>query len=246
MKPNDVWCIDYKGEFRLGCGQLCYPLTVTDESSRYLLACSGFNRISGDDVRRTMHRLFSERGVPARIRSDNGSPFASTGLGRLSRVSVEWMRLGIRLDRNLPGHPQHNGRHERMHRDLKAETTRPPQASLRQQQHRFDTFRRDFNEVRPHEALDQQTPATVYRPSRRPLPSRVEPIAYPGHYEVRLVGSNGCIRFRAETIFLTTALDGEYVGLVEIDEGCWAIYFAATCLAHYDAVQRTLKAFGRD
>jgi len=166
-KPNDVWCTDYKGEFLLGNGRYCYPLTVTDEASRYLLECRAFERINGEDVKARFLRLFRSQGLPKAIRSDNGSPFAGVGIARLSRVSVWWLKLGITLERNLPGHPQDNGRHERMHRDLKAEATRPPGHTNDDQQKLLTRFQGIFNNERPHEALGQQIPAKHYRPSQR-------------------------------------------------------------------------------
>jgi putative transposase len=233
-EPNSVWCVDYKGQFRLGNGRYCYPLTVSDECTRYLLACDGFPQISGQDAQRVFTRLFHHHGLPARIRSDNGSPFASAGVARLSRLSVWWIRLGIVLDRNLPSHPEHNGRHERMHRDLKAETTRPPERTFHAQQRRFDRYRLCHNNERPHEALDQTTPASHYRPSVRSLPNRLPAIEYPAHYEVRRIRPNGCIHLFGESLFLARALAGEDVGLVEVDDAVWSVHFAGYNLGSFD------------
>lgn len=224
-RPNAIWCADYKGQFRMLDGRWCYPLTVTDEYSRFVLACRGYQGIDTDDAQRCFTRLFRDHGLPEAIRSDNGSPFASTGLCRLSRLSVWWMRLGIALKRNLPAHPQHNGRHERMHRDLKAETTRPPASDLRAQQRSFDRFLERHNHERPHEALGQQTPATHYQRSPRELPPRLPEPEYPSHYEVRRVCANGCVSLWGGWVFSSHALCGQLVGAVEVDDGEWAVCF---------------------
>ncbi len=235
IEPNDVWCFDYKGQFRLRSGIYCYPLTVTDEFSRSILECRGFAGIRGDDVQASCLRLFHDHGLPRRIRCDNGSPFASTGAARLSRLSVWWMRLGILMDRSQPHRPDQNGCHERMHRDLKAETTRPPEATLRAQQRRFDEFCRCHNEVRPHEALGMTTPAEHYAPSPRKMPARLPPMEYPGHAEVRRVDSSGCTRFRGACLFISNALAGEDIGLLEVDDGHWAVSFASLRLGTFNA-----------
>jgi len=238
-QPNAIWCVDYKGEFRMQNGRLCYPLTVTDEYSRYVLACRGYHAIDGDEARRCFEGLFRRHGLPDSIRSDNGGPFASTAICRLSRLSVWWMRLGITLKRNVPGHPQHNGRHERMHRDLKAETTRPPAGNLRSQQQRFDAFVEEFNCERPHEGLDQQPPARHYCDSLRPFPTAGVPIPeYPSHYEVRRVGSNGCVSLWGGYVFLSHALCGELVGALEEDDGRWVVYFGSLRLGLVDRRKR--------
>jgi putative transposase len=226
-RPNAIWCADYKGQFRTLDGRWCYPLTVTDEYSRYILGCRGYGGIDGDQARACFADLFRRHGLPEAIRSDNGGPFASTGLCRLSRLSVWWMRLGIALKRNVPGHPEQNGRHERMHRDLKAETTRPPAADLRRQQERFDGFVEEHNCERPHEALGQQAPAKHYVSSDRACPERLPVPEYPSHYEVRRIGSNGCASLWGGYVFLSHALCGESLGFVEVAEGAWAAYFGS-------------------
>ncbi|WP_192385299.1 IS481 family transposase, partial [Mesorhizobium silamurunense] len=168
LLPNDLWCVDFKGEFKLGNGHYCYPLTVSDQASRYLLACEALESTKEAPVIEAFARLFKERGLPTAIRSDNGLPFASpNGLYNLSRLSVFWLRLGIAIERIQPGNPQQNGRHERMHRTLKAETTRPAGANILQQQARFDAFLKEFNTERPHEALDMKAPADLYARSSR-------------------------------------------------------------------------------
>jgi putative transposase len=223
--PNDVWCVDYKGEFKLGDGRYCYPLTISDEYSRYLIDCRAFARISGEDVQRRFEVAFREHGLPRAIRSDNGSPFANIGLCRLSRLSVWWLRLGICLMRTMPGHPEQNGCHERMHRDLKAQTTRPPEHGMRAQQRRFDAFRYEHNHERPHEALGQQQPASRFARSSRPYPERLPAAEYPSHYEVRRVGSNGTIALFGNIVYLSDALNHQLVGCVEVDDDIWAVYF---------------------
>ena len=179
LAPNDVWSADYKGQFRTGDGRYCYPLTVADGFSRYLLGCQALTSTAGDEAKPIFTRLFHEYGLPRRIRSDNGVPFATTTLARLSKLSAWWVRLGILPELIEPGRPDQNGRHERMHRTLKAETTRPAAGSLAAQQRRFNIFREEFNQERPHEALDQETPATCYAPSPRPMPDRLPPLEYP-------------------------------------------------------------------
>jgi len=238
-QANAIWCVDYKGQFKMGNGRYCYPLTVSDEYSRFLLLCRGFERIVGSDVEESFTRLFRRHGLPEAIRSDNGSPFASTGLCRLSRVSVWWLRLGIALKRNLPAHPQHNGRHERIHRDLKAQTTRPPAEDLSGQQRCFDHFTHEHNHERPHEALEQEYPAQHYHPSPRPFPERLPDVEYPSHYEVRRVGSNGCIVLWGKTLYLSHALIAQDVGLVEVDDGHWAIHLGNLRIGTID--QRTAR-----
>ena len=163
--------------------------------------------------------------VPLIIRTDNGAPFATTALGRLSRLSVWWIRLGIYPELIEPAHPEQNGRHERMHRTLKAATTRPPAANLAAQQRRFNDFRAEYNERRPHEALGQLPPASVYRDSPKRMPARVPPPRYPAHFELRLVSKNGGIRWNSHWVNVTHVLAGEYVGLEEVDNGRWDVYF---------------------
>jgi putative transposase len=183
VAPNQVWCADFKGQFRMGNGRYCYPLTVTDGFSRYLLGCHGLPSTAVQGAKPVFTRLFQEYGLPQYIRSDNGVPFATNTLARLSRLSAWWVRLGILPQLIEPGRPRQNGRHERMHRTLKQEATRPPAPAMSSQQQRFDRFRRDFNDERPHEALDQQTPASVYQPSPRPMPSKLPPLEYPDRFE---------------------------------------------------------------
>lgn len=236
VQPNDVWCVDYKGQFRLGNGTYCYPLTMTDQFSRYLLACEGFEGIDGNQARSVFENVFAAVGLPNVIRSDNGSPFASRGLFGLSRLSAWWLKLGIKHERIEPGHPEQNGRHERMHRTLKAETTRPAGATLLQQQERFDAFVEEFNTKRPHEALEQKPPAHFYRPSSRTLAS-VPPLTYPLHDDVVQVSAKGnahLMRRRGGNVFLTSALAGELVGVREELDGSLLISYANLDLGTLD------------
>lgn len=240
-KPNAVWSMDFKGEFRLGSSRLCYPLTVTDGFSRYLLGCQGLESPTREGSRRVLESLFREYGMPGAILTDNGSPFASShALARLSRLSVWWIRLGIRPVLIQPGHPEQNGRHERMHRTLKAETTRPPAADGPGQQERFDQFRSVYNEQRPHEALGQIPPAQVYEPSPRSYPSRLEPCEYPGHFEVRSVGDKGEIWWRGQALFVSHSLQGERIGLEEVEEGQWSVYLSSVLIARFDEQERRM------
>ncbi len=244
--PNDLWTGDFKGEFRTGDHRYCYPLTVADHSSRYLLGCEGELSTAGAGVRSVFESLFGTYGLPRAILTDNGNPFSSMStLCGLSRLAVWWIKLGIQPLRIEPGHPEQNGVHERMHRTLKAETTRPPEADLQAQQRRFDAFREEFNEERPHEALDMQTPAERYQPSPRSYPNRVPEVEYPGHYEVRQVRSDGRIKWQGEMLFLSEVLRGEPVGWEEIDDGIWSLYFGPLLLARVDERDRCLRGTGR-
>lgn len=238
-EPNEIWTADFKGEFKTRDGIYCYPLTVADGYSRYLLACQGLRSTKIRLAQPVFRRLFVEYGLPRIIRTDNGVPFATTALGRLSRLSVWWIRLGIFPELIEPASPQQNGSHERMHKTLKAETTRPPRGNLRAQQAKFNVFRTEFNEERPHEALGQETPASRYRRSSRKLPKKLPPIEYPGHFEVRLVSKNCGIRWKNHRVCVTHTLAGEYVGLEEVDDGVWDVYFGPVKLGRMD--ERTLR-----
>jgi len=238
---NELWTADFKGEFRLRTGAYCYPLTVADQFSRYLLACTARPSTAHAGARPVFERLFREYGLPCAIRTDNGTPFASAGLARLSRLSVWWIKLGIHPELIEPGSPQQNGTHERMHRTLKAEATRPPAGSAAAQQRCFNRFRTVFNQDRPHEALDQNTPADLYRPSARPYPQRLAPIEYPAHFEVRYVSRNNGIRWKRYWVNVSSVLAEEYVGLEEIDDGLWALYFANYLLARLNERTRRLE-----
>jgi transposase InsO family protein len=225
LAANDVWSADFKGQFRTGDGRYCYPLTVADGFSRYLLGCQALSSTAVAGAKPVFTRLFQEYGLPKRIRSDNGVPFATNTLARLSTLSAWWVRLGILPELIEPGHPEQNGRHERMHRTLKAETTRPAAGSPAAQQRRFNVFRAEFNDERPHEALDQQTPATCHAASPRPMPARLPPPEYPDRFEVRYVSANGGIRWNSRWVNVSIVCVGEYVGLEEIADGIWNVYF---------------------
>lgn len=240
---NHVWACDFKGQFRTADGQVCYPLTVTDSYSRYLLGVDGLVSVSEPYSWPVFERLFRCYGLPQIIRSDNGSPFAAArSLAGLTRLAVKWLKLGIRPERIKPGHPEQNGSHERMHRDLKRETVRPPAPDSATQQERFDRFRQIRNHERPHEALGQKTPVELYCASPRPYPSKVSTPSYPGHFEVRYVRPAGEIKFRGRYLFLGEALRGEHVGLEEFDDGRWSLYFAEYLLGRFD--ERDFKVYG--
>ncbi len=215
--PNAIWTADFKGQFKTGDGQYCYPLTIADGYSRLLLGCRALRSTQVAESCPVFVRVFQEYGLPARIRSDNGVPFATQALGRLSALSVWWVRLGILPDLTEPASPQQNGRHERMHRTLKRECTRPPEHTARAQQRRFDTWRAEYNAIRPHESLADATPATWYTPAPRPYPRRLPPLEYPGHCEVRRVSRNGGIRWHTQGVNVSQTLGEEVVGLTEID-----------------------------
>ena len=240
--PNDLWTTDFKGEFRLGNGQYCYPLTLRDAASRYVLRCAGLETKAERIVRQQFERAFREYGLPVRLRSDNGQPFAGMGFTRLSRLAVWWIRLGIQPERIALGHPEQNGSHEQFHRVLKAETTRPPAFHREAQQQRFRRFCTEYNDVRPHEALRDQPPASCYTGSPRVFPARLPAIEYPGHFEVRRVAPSGQISWRGRLLHLTEVLAGEDVGLEEVDEGIWIIYFVTVRVARFDERTRTLTA----
>jgi len=232
--PNVVWSVDFKGQFKLGDGRYCYPLTVQDAYSRYLLACEGLEGPLLQPTQQVFRRLFREYGLPERIRSDNGQPFASCALGRLSQLSVWWLRLGVRPELIEPASPHQNGRHERMHRDLKADTTRPAAPSLGAQQRRFDSFRRTFNEVRPHEALDQRRPAACYTPSDRLYVPRLRRLTYPEHFEIRRVSTNGGIRWNKRWVNVSHILATLPVGLEPLASGTWNVFFGPVHLGWLD------------
>lgn len=210
---NHVWSADFKGHFKTGDGRRCNPLTISDDASRYLLCCFHLERANGPLTQKQFQRIFQEYGLPEVIRTDNGSPFASVGLGGLSRLSYWWIRLGIHPERIEPGHPEQNGRHERMHKTLKSQTAKPPAQTIRQQQKRFDAFRREYNEQRPHEALQMNTPSENYRRSPRPFPRRLPEISYPDHMRVTRVQMHGDINYKCQRIFVTESLYDEYVGI---------------------------------
>lgn len=224
--PNRIWSADFKGQFRVGTGQLCYPLTITDNYSRFLLACRGFKKPQGLPVYKCFEEVFMEHGLPDAIRTDNGTPFASPGLGGLSKLSVWWIKLGITPERIKPGEPQQNGRHERMHRTLKEDTAKPPKSTLRTQQNAFNRFKEIFNYERPHESLNKKRPSDEYHYSKKSYPTKVPEIEYGNGYEIRVVRHNGEIKWKGKRVFISEVLHGEPVGLKEVNEGLWQLYFS--------------------
>jgi transposase InsO family protein len=232
--PNDLWTADFKGEFRTGNGLYCYPLTIADQHTRFLLTCHGLLSTQTVTARPVFERTFGEYGLPRAIRTDNGVPFATQAIHGLSFLNVWWMRLGIQHQRILPGRPDQNGAHERMHRTLKRQAVRPVQRSCAAQQRAFDAFRREYNTERPHEALDQDTPSSRYAASPRPYPNRLPPLEYPGHFVVKKVTTGGTFRFRRKLLHLANALVDQPIGLEETDDGIWAIHFNTVLIATLD------------
>lgn len=238
--PNALWTMDYKGQFRTGDGRWCYPLTIVDAASRFLLACVAHRAPDTHAVHAVLtHAVltacFRVYGLPAAILSDNGPPFGAPRAPRgFSRLTL-WLRtLGITPRFTVPGHPEHNGRHERLHRTLKAETLRPPAASLRAQQARFDAFRLTYNTHRPHEALGQTSPAQHFVPSARPYPVRPLPLAYPTHFLERRVTSAGLVWIHQEDIYVSQTFAGYTLGLDPVSTTHWDVYFAEYLLGTVD------------
>jgi transposase InsO family protein len=238
--PNEEWAIDFKGWFRTRDGTRCDPLTITDTASRFLVEVRIVDP-TGAGVRGALERVFQDIGLPDAIRSDNGAPFGSTGAGGLSALSVWWLKLGIEPRYIPPASPQDNGRHERMHRTLKAETSKPPAETAAEQQRRFDAFRRHFNEQRPHEALDQKPPVKRWQPPSRALPGRLDDPWYDADHEVRRVRPSGEIRWRGDYVFVGEALAGECVGLREHDTGGHIVRFCSRDLGMIDRERRFLR-----
>jgi transposase InsO family protein len=242
-RPNAVWTADYKGEFLTGDRRYCYPFTLRDGFSRYVLRCDALTTHTLAVTRSRFERAFAEYGLPDRIRSDNGPPFGGPGLGRLSTLAVWWLRLGIVPERIEPGHPEQNGAHEQFHRVLKAQTTRPPAGSARAQQRRFARFVTEYNHERPHESLHQTPPAQHYQPSARPCPHRLPPLEYPGHAEIRRVDQNGYVSWRRplqRPLFVSAALAGNPIAFEEVDDGIWTVTFATVVLGRLDERQHRI------
>ena len=233
-RPNAVWSADFKGQFRTRDGRWCYPLTVTDNYSRYLFLCEGMACTKGALTNPRLTRLFQEYGLPVALRTDNGAPFASNGLGGLSALSVGLIKLGIRHERTDPGRPDQNGRHERMHKSLKAEAINPPGKNRVEQQKTFDAYLRHFNFERPHEALGNDVPADYYAPSAKPYPSKLEPIEYPGEFTVRRVRQRGEIKWKGGLIYVSEVLAKEPIGLEAIGDGLWNIHFSFQLIGTLD------------
>ena len=232
--PNQIWPADFKGQFKMRDGNYCYPLTVTDHFSRCLLLCRGLDSVRTEGVKPAFERLFRRVGLPEAIRTDNGAPFASHGIHGLCTLNVWWMKLGIVHQRIRPSNPQENGQHERMHRDLKDETTKPPAQNLRAQQRKFDRFRHRYNEERPHDGIDGDWPAERWEASPRPYPEKLAEPAYPAHLEVRRVSHAGTFRLHHKQPFLSNALADEYIGLEEVGDGLWNIVYYETLLGRID------------
>ena len=244
-KANRVWCADFKGWFRTGDQERIDPLTISDAHSRYLLRCQAVEKTDTARVRAIFEAAFREYGLPEAIRTDNGEPFASRAIAGLSRLAVWWIKLGITPERIAAGHPEQNGRHERMHRTLKQEAAQPPAANRRKQQQALDRFREEYNQVRPHEALEMRTPAEVYQPSWRTFPGQVPEPDYPESMLVRSVRRKGHFRWNQRDVFLSEVLWGERVGLLPEDGRWFTIYFAQYPIARFDSqelrVQRLRK-----
>ena len=238
--PNRVWCGDFKGWSRTADGTRVDPLTISDACSRYLLRCQAVEKTDTTRVQAIFEAAFREYGLPEAIRTDNGAPFASQAIAGLSRLALWWMKLGIVPERIQPAHPEQNGRHERMHLTLQQETMSPMAANRRAQQHRFDDFRREYNEHRPHEALDMHTPASCYTASARPFPSRVPEPEYGSSMMVRRVQPGGQFSWRHEDVFVSETLSGKRIGLLPADDRWFTIYFAEFPLGRFDSRTRTV------
>jgi len=240
IKPNSLWCADFKGWFRTGDGLRCEPLTISDGFSRYLLSCRVLPAITHRLVQPAFEMVFRQHGLPWAIRTDNGTPFASTALGGLSRLAVWWIKLGIVPERIKPGCPEQNGRHERMHRTLKEEVISPPRSSAVDQQVAFDRFRREYNQQRPHEGIDNRTPASIYTNSPRPYPSRLPEIVYPDHMEIRKVRPSGLLWWNGSEYYISETLVGEWVGMEPINDRQMQIHFGPVKLAILDVANKKL------
>ena len=238
---NDTWCMDFKGWFRTGNGTRIDPFTMTDAASRYLLRCQVVDKTDTQTVAAICRAAFRQYGLPRAIRSDNGAPFASSAIAGLSRLSVEWIKLGIVPERIVPGHPEQNGRHERMHRTLKAETANPPAANRVRQQKAFDHFRAVYNEERPHEALGMKTPATHYQNSPRRCPEHIPEPEYDSGLVVRRVAPYGQFFWEGKDIFLTKVLAGERIALEQVDEQIYLVLFAALPIACFDTATASIS-----
>jgi transposase InsO family protein len=241
-RPNQVWPADFKGQFKTGDGRTCYPLTVTDHFSRRLLVCHGLSSVRSAVTQPVFRALFRAVGLPDAIRTDNGAPFASTGLHGLSALNVWWMQLGIVHQRIAPSSPQQNGTHERMHRELKRETTRPAARTGRAQQRRFDAFQQRYNDERPHEGIGDRTPSSLWTPSSRVFPEHLVAPSYPAHMEVRRVTSAGTFKLHGQRLFLSETLQHQDIGLEEVADGIWNIVYYCTLLGKID--ERTLQITG--
>lgn len=238
--PNDLWCADFKGHFKMKNKKRCHPLTITDAFSRYILVCEGFTSPSYKKTQNAFEKAFHKYGLPSVIRTDNGTPFASTGAGGLSSLSVWWIKLGIFPERIDVGHPEQNGQHERMHRTLKQETTNPAKENLKAQQYAFDVFQKEYNEQRPHEALDYKTPASIYHHSSKKMPQHLLTMRYPENATLRKVISNGRIRWQGNLTYIHSALSGENVALTQRDDLLFNVHFGPIYLGCLDPTKPQL------
>lgn len=245
-QPNDTWTIDFKGEFWLGCKEKCYPLTLCDPYSRYILGIKALPSPNYEDTKKFLTKMFKEYGLPNQILSDNGTPFAAPqALGRLSRLAVWWITLGITPVLTQPGHPEQNARHERMHRELKKETAKPPANTFQGQQRKINEFVDDYNNERPHEGLNDKYPREFYERSKKEMPKKVEGPEYPSYYEVRLVSVNSGIRWKKKWVPVTTSLAGQYIGLDEVDDGVWRVHFYHLTLGYLDERKMRIMDYQR-
>jgi transposase InsO family protein len=240
--PNMIWCADFKGWFHAGDGSRCEPLTITDAYSRFLLKCQLVRNSRFESVKPVFEAAFREFGMPRVIRTDNGPPFASVGLAGLSELSIWWIRLGIRPERIQPGHPEQNGRHERMHRTLKQETALPPSPTIKQQQAAFDHFRREYNCHRPHEALGQRTPAELYEASSEPMPATLPEMVYPMNFVIRPIKKSGQFYWDGHRVYTHYNLNGETIGFEQVTPRYWRVYFGPIPIALFDAQAHKLIA----
>lgn len=243
---NQVWSADFKGWFRCGNGSRCDPLTMTDGYSRFLLRCQALEGMHEGSAQAVMEAAFREYGLPEAMRTDNGEPFGSVGLGGLSRLAVWWIKLGIRPERIRPGKPQQNGRHERMHRSLKQAAAQPPAANLRRQQEAFDRFRQEYNWERPHEALQMKTPGELYLPNGRSYPTRLGKPEYSVEWETRSVGPCGTMTWRNAKIFVGKVLAGEAIGLEPVDDGQWKLWFFGYPLGIFDERKGVVRKLDKE
>ncbi len=239
--PNELWCADYKGEFMLGDRRYCYPLTITDFSSRYLLSCEALETTKEKFAFSVFERTFQEYGLPKAIRTDNGVPFSSPkAIFNLSRLSIWWLRLGINIERIKPGHPEQNGRHERMHLTLKKETTKPSAYNFLQQQAKFDEFIEDYNEERPHEAIGMKYPSEIYQPSSR-IYKGLTPLSYPLHDRTITITNCGRICMGKNKIHFSQVFAGQQVGVKEIEDNIWLVTFMDYDLGYFDLESKKVE-----
>lgn len=233
-QANELWTVDFKGQFKLKNGRWCYPLTIMDNYSRYLIDCRSQSSVKNSLTIKSFERVFKEYGLPNRIRSDNGIPFASRSVSGYTPLTVWWVRLGISPERIEPGKPQQNGQHERMHRTLKKYATSPPGYSFKTQQQKFDMFKEEFNNHRPHESLGQKLPTDFYQKSSKSYPSKLKPIQYPSYFSVKTVAHNGVVYWNNGMIYVSHSLAHQKIGMIEVDDGVYEIYFSIHRVGQFD------------